>query len=403
MKVATFCGVSLALAIAGCSTSEGSNADDGSGSGATGGSGGVVDGGGGVGGGGFDACAGDIYDGQLIPLDMMILMDRSGSMEDKVAAGSATDRWTATTGALRDFVKADLGGEVSVGVQFFPLDFEGPIPVPDMVVNGCEMGSDDCGPYSNCQDATFFTHCSPIIDKPQMTCEPQDYIDVAVPITKLPAGVGAIEGALATTLPAGGTPMAPAMHGAMSYLIQHATANPERLHVMVLASDGDPSGCGTTNNAEGVGEIAKRGLDNTPEIKTFVIGIGLTSKLNLIAYQGGTTEATLVEGDDTGEKFLERLNEIRGELVDCRYTIPVPDTGSPNYDEVNFKYSNEGGDETWLKRVNSEADCPDDGLGWYYDDNASPTLMHMCSKMCESMEIQGGTVEIEIGCPPRIN
>lgn len=106
MKVRTFYVVSLALAIAGCSTGEESNGNDGnggSGSGAAGGSSGsggsgVVGGGSGSGGDGFDACAGDVYDGQLIPLDMMILMDRSGSMEDKVAAGSAMDRWTATTG-----------------------------------------------------------------------------------------------------------------------------------------------------------------------------------------------------------------------------------------------------------------------------------------------------------------
>ena len=33
---------------------------------------------------------------------------------------------------------------------------------------------------------------------------------------------------------------------------------------MVLASDGEPAGCGAGNTAEAVGEIAKRGLENTP-------------------------------------------------------------------------------------------------------------------------------------------
>lgn len=289
-------------------------------------------------------------------------------------------------------MKADLGGEVSVGVQFFPLDFEGPIPQPDMLANGCELGSDDCGPYSNCQDATFFTHCSPIISKPNWTCEPQDYIAPAVGITKLPDGVNDIEGALATTLPAGGTPMAPAMQGAMSYLMDHQAANPERLHVMVLASDGEPSGCGTTNDAEGVGEIAKRGLDGTPSIKTFVIGIGIVAKLNLIAYQGGTEEATLVEGDDTGDKFLARLSEIRHGLVDCKYTIPVPTSGTPNYREVNFRYDGET-----VGQVGSASECGADP-GWYYDDPASPTLIHLCPTSCSTIEQAGGTVEIQIGC-----
>ena len=384
----------------GCSTSSESDADGSGGSG--GGSGSNLAGeGNGEGGNEFQECAGDLYDGQLIPLDMMILMDRSGSMGDMIAAGSSVTRWKATTGALRDFVKADLGGEVSVGVQFFPLDFEGPTPAP-LMANGCEMQSDDCGPYSSCQDAVVGTFCSPIIDAPQWTCEPQDYIEPAVAITKLPAGVDDVEDALATTLPAGGTPMTPAMQGAMSYLIGHAAANPERLPVMVLASDGDPAGCGNSNTATGVGEIAKRGLENTPQIKTFVIGIAVGPELDLIAYQGGTDEATLVEGDDTGEKFLERLNEIRGALVGCKYTIPVPTSGTPDYELVNFQYTPDGGESEWFPPVASEADCGDE-LGWYYDNPDEPTLIHLCPKSCSTVEAQGGTVDIELGCLPRIN
>jgi hypothetical protein len=405
MRVCTFRAVTVvtaALLSAGCSTGEETNADTGSGGSAGAGGNSNVGGGsdGGSAGSGFDECAVDSYDGELVPLDMMILMDRSGSMEDKVAAGSAIDRWSATTGALRDFIKAPMGGEVGVGVQFFPIPYEGPMPVP-LMSGGCELQSDDCGPYSNCQELLPgnppTTMCSVITNMPQSTCAPQDYIEPAVPIVALPAGVDEVESAIALELPAGGTPMTPAFQGAMSYLINHATANPERLHVMVLASDGEPAGCGAGNKAEAVGEIAKRGLENTPEIKTFVIGIGILSKLNLIAYQGGTDEAILVEGDNTGDEFLNRLNEIRNGLVACNYTIPVPTSGVPNFDEVNFKYAPEDSDGEWLPRVDSEAACGDEP-GWYYDNPAEPTRMIMCSASCEQIKADGGTVEIGIGC-----
>ncbi len=386
--------------------SGGSTAGSGGSGGSTtgsGGSGGSTAGAGGSGGstagsGGDDSGHCDVAkaEARVAPLDMLILMDRSGSMDNKLASGSADDRWSAATGGLRDFIHGPLLGEVGFGVQFFPLPYEGPMPVP-LMEQGCELYSDDCGPYSVCQDNTLFTMCSPIIDMPDSSCDSEDYSELAVPITALPGGVDDIEAALANTLPEGGTPMTPAMQGAMNSLRSHAVQHPERLHVMVLATDGEPSGCGGGNRLEAVAAIARTAFEGTSNIKTFVIGMGSPANLDLIAYLGGTDQATFVSGNDTRAKLLERVREIHSESVSCTFTMPTLDGDPPGYGYVNFRYAPPNDQGDWLTRVDSEANCGDQP-GWYYDQPNAPQFIHLCSESCDTLKTDAGTVGIEVGC-----
>ena len=98
-------------------SSAGGMSTAGSTSGDVGGSGGQSAGGSlsvGDGGSSTMGCASEMYDGQLVPLDMVLLLDRSASMQDD-------DKWGNITSAIEQFVGLPAAKGISIGLQFFPL------------------------------------------------------------------------------------------------------------------------------------------------------------------------------------------------------------------------------------------------------------------------------------------
>jgi len=119
-------------------TSSNGGASGGTGSGATSGNGGtsaassggsstvVVTGGtagtGGSGNEGGDAttgptCGGDVHQAMLLPLDLYVMLDSSGSMLDTI--GTQT-KWQAIQSALATFINDPASAGIGIGLQFFP-------------------------------------------------------------------------------------------------------------------------------------------------------------------------------------------------------------------------------------------------------------------------------------------
>ena len=99
----------------------------------------------GVGGGtgGDDTCAGVTETAQLVPLDMYVMLDSSGSMTEKTGKmGKGVVKWDAITTALDTFLKAPSSTGIGVGIQFFPLLQKG---VPTSCTSNAE-----CGPGAPC-------------------------------------------------------------------------------------------------------------------------------------------------------------------------------------------------------------------------------------------------------------
>src|SRR6185369_1503519 len=65
------------------------------------------------------ACAAEVRRGELLPLDLYIMLDRSASMN--AVTGSGATKWDAVTSALRGFVEDDRSAGLGVGLQYFPL------------------------------------------------------------------------------------------------------------------------------------------------------------------------------------------------------------------------------------------------------------------------------------------
>jgi hypothetical protein len=355
----------------------GSSASGGSGAIASGGSGAIASGGAGGGGG---SCAADPYDGQLVPLDMFVMLDRSGSMEE-------LGKWPAVTSALNQFVSLPGLTGLGMGIGFFPTKPEQPPP------GACTTFA-DCGAYGPCLPG--FNVCSGSLS-PNDSCVASDYAKPVVPIAPLPGVAAQITSAISAAKPTGSsTPTAPALEGAIDYARVWAQQNTDHITVVVLATDGEPTNC-NPNTVQTVVARAEEGFSGTPSIRTFVIGVGsqLTT-LNEIAVKGGTQQAIIVSAGNAATEFLDALNAIRGS-VGCAYAMPVPTSGDPDPNTLNVVFTPEGGSQEYFPKVDEAAQCQGT-KSWYYDDAANPSQIILCPAACDLVTNQPGTVVVELGC-----
>ncbi len=391
-------GSSAGAGSSGSSGGDGSGSSEGSGNSSFGGA--LFSSGGDNGGGdlGADAgCATEVHQGERQPLDMYFLVDQSGSMND-----GSPSKWAAVSGSLDGFVADPANAGTSAGIGYFPYTTSG---------NGqCTSGQSGCTciPFINiCFSATGGS------------CTASDYATPDVGIGLLP-GVGpAISTSLGNHGPGGGTPTYPALQGAYQYATGWAQSHLGEKTVVVLATDGDPNGCdaddvvgtGTTPGTIAGDLVAPALAGNptanppVPSIPTFVIGVGssLTS-LNALAQAGGTQTAFIVDtGGNVGQQFAAALDQIRGQAISCDFGVPNDGTVDPT--KVNVTYSPPNAGSSDVFQVPTSGDCAAAGDStandeWFFD--TGNTQLTLCPNTCQKLAQGGGTVQVVLGCPTKI-
>ena len=289
------------------------------------------------------------------PLDIYIMLDQSGSMDDTVSGGGT--KWTAVTSALNSFLTQPGLTGFSVGLQYFGLETGG-------------FGD---------------------------SCTASDYATAAVEIAALPGAAGALTTSINAHSPTTATPTSAALQGAVDHAKAWAGAHQGDVTAVVLATDGDPSECDTS--MPNIDAIAAAAWNGTPKVATFVIGVGSSlSNLNGIAAAGGTTSAFLVDtGGNVNMQFLAAMNAIRNS-ASCTYQIPLPmGGGNVDYTQVNVVFTPNGGSQITIPNVANKMACPATGDGWYYDNPAAPTSIILCEHTCGGVQTSG-VVQITPGC-----
>jgi hypothetical protein len=299
-------------------------------------------------------CASVSKRAEKIPLDMVIGLDTSFSMD-------FDDKWTNVKAALEAFVTNPSYADLGLGLQFFPI---------------------------------------------RQQCNVADYQALAVNLAPAPMVSGAITQALDAQMMAGGTPTVPLLQGLIAYLKAHP--NPARKPVLLLATDGVPDdtctsdvGGETPNTLANATAIAAAAYAGTPSISTFVIGVGSDlSALNAIAQAGGTGTATLVDtGGNAQQQFLAALDAARRSAIPCNYTIPTGSNVDPT--ETNVEYMPAAAAAQTFVFVGDSTGCskaPTDG--WYFDDPTMPTQVILCDAACDTVKADDlGQVNVVFGCP----
>jgi len=424
----------------------------------------VVGIGGMLGSGGVAPCAGETTKAELVPLDIYVMLDSSESMLSTTTL-FGSDKWTEVGDALITFLNDGQSAGIGVGLQYFPIRLP---TVPDL----CSSDS-ACGEGGPCNSKICFNVATAVgalwpcesvndclfdtIDPPECitlgdcssdpdafcfleypeecvggtcslsgfctrtaSCDVATYGTPEVAIAELPGAAPALIASLEAKMPAGKTPTAPALSGAIEHVKSWKASHPDHTVVALLATDGLPTECfasASDTDEQAVAEVAQIAADGRADgVQTFVIGVftqeeevelGARRNLNAVAMSGGTEQAFIVDaGQDVSGQFLGALNEIRGSRLSCEFKIPESDgTREVDLTKVNVEFTT-GTTTTRVPRVNGAGACDASRGGWYYDvepSSGEPSRIIVCPTTCQVFQAaQNAAVQIELGCASEI-
>ena len=313
----------------------------------------------GVGGAGFEVCADEEAEAQLKTLDILVLLDRSGSM-------SGT-KWNGATSALINFFQAPESEGTQAALQLFPF------------------GSS--------------------------SCNPPDYDSMVVDIGPIGPGtpkttelVNSINSAVAS---GSSTPM----YAPMEQMLWDATAlqdfyGDDHNVITILVTDGQPNGCPTNpinqNSMTEIANLAGSAYDYNG-VRTYVFALSGVSPtlLDPVAEAGGSGQSIDVTGDIS--LFLEKMEEIRKDSLECTVDMPIPMDGEIDAQLVNVEYTpGDGVSPTEdIPQVANQQDCGA-APGWYYsqfDGEGQPTEITLCQATCAAVQDDPeAQLQIVAGC-----
>jgi hypothetical protein len=239
-------------------------------------------------------CGAQQYGLQNVPPDMLIVLDRSGSMNQD-AAGAMCD---PTTGCMQKWPQMSAGidqvvmatqGAIRWGLKYFP---------DDDAASSCNVA----GP-------------------PAVMVAPMNYTG--------------IHGSLSMTLanPDGRTPTAAAVRSGAMYLQGLTDPNPKYI---LLATDGEPNcGGGRGTNSDRAGAVAAVQMAAAAGIPVYVVGIGnvtaSVTTLNMMAAAGGRPKMGGAEQYypvSNTQDLVTALTTIGMQIASCSFGLgkvpPVP-------------------------------------------------------------------------------
>lgn len=400
------------------------------------------------------ACAQSKVGAQQIPVDLLILLDNSGSMN--TAAGMRS-KWVTAQQALVTFVKSPGSTGLGVGLGFFPhppplqaCKVDGDCPSDICIDNSYCIGSQAslsgyrCFPATSNNRCPLGGVCTPqgvcstskqacrMLDAPCPTglpddicrrtdrvcstteadsCDVAQYQRPSVPIAALPGNEAKLVEVINGRTTYGNTPTGVALRGAFDHMRMHLAANPGRRGAIILTTDGFPTTC-MPIDAAGIAADVQAAQMGTPPISTYVIGVfsaveGMRARpmLEMLATAGGTGMPFLLDTTaDLGQRLNEALAKIRGEALPCEFAIPMGN-GNIDFGKVNVTLES-GGQEQTVPYVQGMAGCDPMRGGWYYDvlpAAGTPTRILACPATCEKFKAEREPkVSLVFGCETQV-
>ena len=240
-------------------------------------------------------CAHKDFDLSRQPAEILIVLDRSGSMKEVPSGSTGTTKWSLVVPGVNEVVTA-TDASVSWGLKVFPE-----------------------GEGKECIAAS---------------------VTSAIPVPIAANNAAAVTAQVTATTPEGnGTPTGDAIKAAVTYLKTLSSTNPK---FILLATDGEPSCAGTTKDSGDAHTYAVQAVTDAASagIKTVVVGVATTKSsatrvLNEMAVAGQMARTDSTSPDtkfylaSTKDELVKALEQITGQVSGCVFelssTPPDPD------------------------------------------------------------------------------
>jgi hypothetical protein len=273
--------------------------------------------------------------------NVLILLDRSGSMEGTI---SGQTRWDITKQATQTVTIA-FDAEIRFGLATFSACLPG----------GCSPGT-IVVPIADNNAAAINDFLAPLRGQGSSHGTPPDYLcDSGDPETST----------------------GPTLHALVG---EPSLQDPARVNAVLLMTDGQESDCGGPVGAEGAGEL----YGQTVPVLTYAVGFTTDAdmgQINAIAAAGGTTQGYQA---DSPEDLLAAFESIATNVMRCDYLLGE----TPPDPSKIYVYFND-----------DPAEIPNDpDNGWTYD--ASTNTIHFNGTYCDQL-LSGGVTDLDVvyGCP----
>jgi Mg-chelatase subunit ChlD len=338
--------------------------------------------GGRAGGSGLVECARATAQAELVPANLLFVIDTSGSMNCNPPDGDAElaarcarfpiqedparpSKWQVVKSALRRALGALEGApQVNAGLMLFPRE-------------------DACG----------------VSAEPSVEIEPLDA-----------SHLDALSEALDGVTPVGETPLAGATILSYAHLAERLRAGTLTGNSFVILLTDGAETCAPAV----LDPLVEKDVPNARgfDIRTFVIGApgseAARSLLSAVAWEGGTPASESCAHDveaGAGDCHLDMTaaDDFEAELdaalqaithtsaLSCEIAVPVGPAVDLN--QVNVTFTPEGGDAEPL--LNDSAPCADSN-GWQYSEDSSKIVL--CGEACQRVQREPGELAIVLGC-----
>jgi hypothetical protein len=322
------------------------------------------------------ACAGDTVEASPVPLDIYLMLDRTGSMGQTCNVSwpgnpTAASKWCYAINAIAGYIQDPGSNGNRMAIRLFATNLN----------NG------------QCNGAGFSTPAVGLVD---LTAQAQQIIT-----------------AMNNKTPNGTTPTEGALRGIAAYTASIQT--PGRVTIGILVTDGEPTDCNQSDSA--LATIVANHFANTG-IHIFMIGMTGASfnRLETWAnYPGAISHDDTNDacgngngpchhynvGDGDPAVFIWALQQIQNAVLGCTYNVPAPSDGGvldPNAVIIEYQPGGQPPGQQ-LDRVTDASGCANNPNGWYYNDNNNPTTIQLCSGVCATVQADpNAKVNILLGC-----
>jgi hypothetical protein len=369
------------------------------------------------------SCVAETHLAERLPLDLLLLMDVSSSMAFPVR-GSVT-KWQMAHDALAAFLGDPNTPPLGVGLQFFPLPASCARDSDCWVDEVCRPRGARClrdqAPCTAlgqaCPGGDPANRCEPLgracyFDGAQSTsCDPGEYGKLAVPVADLAGNRTPLARTLAAQRPEQniGTPLGPALLGALDHLRSHLANRRDRRAALVLTTDGEPDSACDPFPVSEIAALLEEARVGPPSIPTYVVAVVTPEELALAR----PTLDALVKAGGTGTPFVldpgQNLTQKLQDALPCEFTVPRPSMQVLDHDRVNVRFKGASGEQA-VVYVQSPDRCHPEAGGWYFDAppngaQAAPTGVTMpsrilaCAATCRRFrgDVQA-KLELRYGC-----